>query len=63
VSIINVAWDKKGLHSLAQDSDVVVVVDVISFTTSVSIAAARGATVFPCRWRDDVPLGRRLYGL
>ena len=33
--------------------DVIVVVDVLRFTTAVEAAVARGAIVFPYRWRDD----------
>lgn len=46
-------WGEAGLRRLAPHSDVIVVVDVLSFTTSVDIAVGRGATVYPYRWRDD----------
>ncbi len=39
-------WASQGLANLAA-SDVVVIVDVLSFTTSVEIAVSRGVTVFP----------------
>ncbi len=39
-------WGSQGLGALAE-SDVVIVVDVLSFTTSVEIAVSRGVTVFP----------------
>jgi len=55
--MIDVAWDRKGLHSVSEDSDVLIVIDVLSFTTSVAIAVSRGATVFPCRWRDEGAAG------
>ncbi len=46
-------WGLHGVEQLAPISDVVVIVDVCSFSTSVEIAARRGAVVFPYRWRDD----------
>ncbi len=39
-------WGAQGLDALAECA-VVIIVDVLSFTTSVEIAVSRGATVFP----------------
>lgn len=44
---IRLEWGEKGVEALAPTSDVVIVVDVLSFTTCVEIALTRGATVFP----------------
>lgn len=46
-------WGEAGVQRLAPLSDIVVVVDVLSFSTAVDIVVARGAVVYPCRWRDD----------
>jgi 2-phosphosulfolactate phosphatase len=45
-------WGERGTDALACESDVVILVDVLSFTTCVDVATARGASVFPYRWKD-----------
>lgn len=45
-------WGEDGLRMLAPDSDVVVIVDILSFTTLVSTAIEAGATVVPVRHDD-----------
>lgn len=49
---IRCEWGANGVAWLAPISDVIVIVDVLSFSTCVSIAAARGAIVFPYQWKD-----------
>ena len=46
-------WGLDGLDALAPHCDVIVVVDVLRFTTAVSAAIEAGATVLPFRWKDD----------
>lgn len=46
-------WGAEGLEALAPDCGVIVIVDVLRFTTAVSVAVAAGSTVFPYRWHDD----------
>jgi len=46
-------WGLDGARAVAAGVDAIVVVDVFSFTTSVSVALGRGAVVFPYRWRDE----------
>jgi 2-phosphosulfolactate phosphatase len=46
-------WGENGVRQLAPVSDVLIIVDVLSFSTCVEIAASRGAIVFPCRWKDE----------
>jgi len=50
---IRCEWGARGVAQLAPTCDVVVIVDVLSFTTSVDIATSQGAVVFPHRWKDD----------
>ncbi len=46
-------WGLDGLHALADSVAVVVVVDVLRFTSAVSAAIEAGAIVLPFRWKDD----------
>jgi 2-phosphosulfolactate phosphatase len=43
---------EQGVAQLAPISDVVIIVDVLSFSTSVDIATSRDAMIFPYRWKD-----------
>lgn len=46
-------WGPEGLRSLAPECAVIVVVDVLRFTTAVCAALEAGATALPFRWNDD----------
>ena len=46
-------WGAHGLRQLRAISDVLIVVDVLSFSTAVDIAVSNGAVVFPFGNRDD----------
>jgi 2-phosphosulfolactate phosphatase len=46
-------WGLSGAKALAPGVEVLVIVDVLSFTTAVEVATARGAYVYPYRYRDD----------
>jgi 2-phosphosulfolactate phosphatase len=40
-------WGERGAEALAAGSDALVVVDVLSFTTTVDVAVTRGALIYP----------------
>ncbi len=46
-------WGPTGAAAIAEGADVAVVVDVLSFSTTVCVAIERGMTVLPYRWNDD----------
>lgn len=49
---IRCEWGRCGLTELSSAADVVIVVDVLSFSTAVDIATERGAVVFPYPLQD-----------
>ena len=49
-------WGEAGLRRLAPHVDVLVIVDVLSFSTAVDVATARGAHIVPCPSRDGTAL-------
>lgn len=49
-------WGEEGVRQLAPLSSVVVVIDVLSFTTCVEIAVSREVVVFPYRYKDESAL-------
>lgn len=46
-------WGLPGAEAITTDVDVAVVVDVLSFTTTLSVAADAGIEVFPYSWYDE----------
>ncbi|QII01007.1 2-phosphosulfolactate phosphatase [Rhodococcoides fascians A21d2] len=46
-------WGLSGADSIVDGADIAVIVDVLSFTTTLTVAMDAGIDVIPCRWRDD----------
>jgi 2-phosphosulfolactate phosphatase len=46
-------WGRAGMRRAAGRGDILVVVDVLRFTTAVAAALAHGVRVFPCAWDED----------
>lgn len=55
---LRLEWGGDGVRALGEDCAVLVVVDVLVFTTSVDIVLGRGGRVLPLPWRDE--RGQRL---
>ncbi len=53
---IRLEWGQKGVEELAPISDVIIIVDVLSFSTCVDIATKNGAIIFPYRWKDNTAI-------
>lgn len=49
---IRCEWGEDGTKALSPTSDVVMIVDVLSFSTCVDVATGRGAVIHPYRWKD-----------
>ncbi len=45
-------WGLRGAQEISSAGAVVAVVDVLSFTTAVTVAVEQGIEVYPYRWRD-----------
>lgn len=50
---IRLEWGAEGVATLAEHCGALVIVDVLSFSTSVDIAVGRGARILPLPWRDE----------
>ncbi len=46
-------WGREGIEALAGVTDVFIIVDVLSFSTSVDIATSGGALIYPYQWKDE----------
>jgi len=46
-------WGERGAAAICPGANYSVIVDILSFTTALSVAIDAGAEVFPYRWRDE----------
>lgn len=46
-------WGRRGARVAATRGEVLVVIDVLSFSSAVATAVENGAMIFPCAWEDD----------
>jgi 2-phosphosulfolactate phosphatase len=49
---VRMEWGLDGARTITSGVDLAVVVDVLSFSTCVSVALDRGAVIFPFPWKD-----------
>lgn len=52
---IRCEWGQQGIERLTA-AEVIIIVDVLSFSTCVDITVSRGATVLPYRWKDETAI-------
>src|SRR5215217_860575 len=52
-SAVRYEWGAYGISTLGPDSDVIIIVDVLSFSTCVDVAVGNGALVYPYRSHDQ----------
>jgi 2-phosphosulfolactate phosphatase len=45
-------WGAHGIDKVGAISDVIIIVDILSFATAVDVAVSRGAIVYPYVWKD-----------
>lgn len=53
---VRLEWGLSAVDYLASDADCAVVVDVMSFSTCVSLAVDKGARIYPYPWKDQSAL-------
>ena len=52
-SLRHLEWGPSGTERLARPESIVVVIDVLRFTTAVEAVVVRGAIAYPYRWKDE----------
>lgn len=50
---IRCEWGADGIAALGPASDVMIIVDILSFSTCVDVAVCNAARIYPYRWNDE----------
>ena len=50
---IRLEWGQKGVEELSTISDVVIIIDILSFSTCVDLVTSNFASVIPYKWKDE----------
>lgn len=50
---VRLEWGPAAIRQLGPEVDCIIVIDVLSFTSCVSVALERGAQIYPYPWRDE----------
>lgn len=53
IKTVHFEWGATGAAAIADGAEVAVVVDVLSFTTTLTVAVDAGMTVYPFAWKDE----------
>ena len=54
--VINLEWGVKGLKKFKPVSDVIIIIDVLSFSTCVDIVLNKSAFIYPYKYMDDTTI-------
>jgi 2-phosphosulfolactate phosphatase len=53
---IRLEWGQKGVEALSLSADVVIIIDILSFSTCVDIVTGNLASVIPYKWKDETAI-------
>lgn len=53
---IRLEWGLKGVEELSSTSDVVIIIDILSFSTCVDIVTGNLGSVIPFKWKDETAI-------
>ncbi len=59
---VRMTWGRAGAQAAAEQVDILVVVDVLSFSTAVATAVQYGGVVQPCLGLDEAEIAAKIFG-